>query len=120
MADMQNSGYCPTWADGVTVGAHRAATIKRKPTIYYAAGIPATLIPVQFIAWARTPAHDITGGYNAVVKLKRAAPGYQRGELLHVWAGYVVVKAGRRDYRQIMRSAELPKRTESNTIAARV
>lgn len=89
-------------------------------TIYYEAGIPATLIQVQFIAWARTPAHDVTGCFNAVVKLKRAAPGYQRGEVLHVPAWHVVVKAGRSDYCQLVRQAELPTRTEANTISARV
>lgn len=77
-------------------------------TIYFEAGLPATLIPVQFIGWARSPAHDVTCCHNAVIRLKRAAPGYPLGEVLHVPARAVVVKAGRRDYCQLVRPAPLP------------
>lgn len=88
-------------------------------TIYYEAGLPATLIPVEFIGWAKTPGHEITGCFNAVVKLKRSAPGYERGETLHVPPRAVVIKAGRRDYRQMVQPASLPTRTKENTIEAR-
>lgn len=77
-------------------------------TIYFEAGIPATLIPVQFVGWARRPAHDVTGLHNAVIRLKRSAPGYLRGEVLHVPAYAVVVKSRRRDYRQLVKPAPLP------------
>lgn len=77
-------------------------------TIYFEAGLPATLIPVAFIGWARSPAHDVTGCHNAVIRLKRAAPGYQKFEILHVPARTVVVKAGRRNYCQLVKPAPLP------------
>lgn len=79
-------------------------------TIYFEAGLPATLIPVQFMGWAKTPGHDVTGCHNAVIRLKRAAPGYPLGEVLHVPARavVVVVKAGRRNYCQLVRPAPLP------------
>ena len=70
------------------------------PTIYYEAGIPARLIPVQFLGYAETP-------------------GYQSGEVLHVPARSIVEKAGRRDYFQLVRAASLPSRTAENTRKAR-
>lgn len=88
-------------------------------TIYFEAGLPATLIPVQFMGWAKTPAHDVTGLLNAVVRLKRAAPGYPLGEVLHVPARAVVVKAGRRDYCQLVQSAQLPPVDPAKIIPAR-
>lgn len=88
-------------------------------TIYFEAGLPATLIPVQFMGWARTPAHDVTGCHNAVVRLKRSAPGYPRGEVLHVPARAVVVKAGRRNYHQLVRPAPLPAVDPATVIPAR-
>ncbi len=91
----------------------------RKQTLYYEAGLPASLIPVQFIAWAKTPLHDVTGCFNAVVKLKATHGAYQRGEVLHVPAGSVVVKAYVRSFHQYVRAAPLPERTEANTIPAR-
>lgn len=89
------------------------------PTIYYEAGIPATLIPCQFIGWAKSPAHEFTGCFNAVIRLKRDSGAYRKGEILHVWSRYVVVKAGRRDYRQLVRSAPLPDVDRANLIPAR-
>lgn len=89
-------------------------------TIYLEAGFPATLIPVSFVGWAKTPAHDITGFYNAVVKLKRAAPGYQRGEVLHVDGARVVVKAGRLNYHQLVKRAALPAIDPANVLQSRV
>jgi hypothetical protein len=88
-------------------------------TIYYEAGIPASLIPVTFIGWAPTPAHDLTGLYNVVIRLKRASPYYPAGETLHVPARSVVVKAGVRDYRILVREASLPARTDANTLNPR-
>ena len=90
------------------------------PTLYYEAGIPATLIPVRFIGWAKTPGHELTGGINAVIRLKRSAPGYQTGELLHVPARSVVEKAGRRDYFQRVRNPALPAVDLSSLIQSRV
>lgn len=89
------------------------------PTIYYDAGRHG-LIPVQFIGWAKTPAHDVTGGFNAVVKLKRAAGAYLRGEVLHLPRWAVVEKAGVRDYHQRVRNATLPAVDLSKLIKARV
>lgn len=90
------------------------------PTIYFEAGIPATLIPCQFIGWAKTPAHDVTGLFNAVIRLKRSHGAYHAGEVLHVPARCVVEKEGRRDYHQLVRTAALPARTEANTTSSRV
>lgn len=89
-------------------------------TIYFEAGLPATLVPVRFIGWAKTPMHEQTGLFNAVIRLKRAAPGYQRGEVLHVPSTTVVVKAGRRNYHQIVKPAPLPPVDPSNVMASRV
>lgn len=77
-------------------------------TIYYECGIPAVLIPVQFLGWAKTPGHSATGLHNAVVRLRRSGGGYRTGEVLHVPASSVVEKAGRRDHRQLVRPAFLP------------
>lgn len=90
------------------------------PTTYYEAGLPATLIPVQFIAWAKTPAHAFTGCHNAVVRLKRSHGTYRAGEVLHVSPNAVVVKAGRRDYHQLVRQAELPAIVKADVLPARV
>jgi len=89
-------------------------------TMYYEAGLPASLIPVTFIGWAPTPAHDLTGLYNAVVRLKRTHGTYRAGETLHVPARSVVVKAGVRDGFIRVREASLPARTDANTLKARV
>lgn len=89
------------------------------PTIYYEAGIPATLIPCKFIGWAKSPAHELTGCINAVIRLKRSHGAYRTGEVLHVPARSVVVKAGRRDYHQLVRSAPLPDVDRANLIPAR-
>lgn len=89
-------------------------------TIYYEFGIPATLIPVKFIGWAKSPIHEITGCFNAVVRLKRATKYYPAGEILHLPARSIVVKAGRRDYFQLVRQAPLPTIDLNNLIAARV
>lgn len=89
------------------------------PTIYYEAGLPATLIPVKFLGWAKTPAHDLTGLYNAVIRLKRSRGAYSCGEVLHVPARSVVEKAGRRDYFTRVRSATLPPVDPANLIPAR-
>lgn len=88
-------------------------------TIYYEAGLPATLIPVQFLGYAESPAHDITCLYNVVIKLKRGSPSYQSGEVLHVPLRAVVEKAGVRDYHQMVKPAALPPRTPENTQKAR-
>ena len=90
------------------------------PTIYYEAGLPATLIPVQFIGWAKSPAHDVTGCFNAVICLKRSHGAYRAGEVLHVPRGSVVVKAFRRDYFQYVRPAPLPPIDPANLLPARV
>ncbi len=90
------------------------------PTIYYEAGLPATLIPVAFVAWAKTPAHEVTGCFNAVIRLKRSHGAYRAGEVLHVAPHMVVEKAGVRDYFIRVRNAKLPERTDTNTIPARV
>ena len=89
-------------------------------TIYYEAGLPATLIPCQFVGWAKTPGHELTGCFNAVVRLRRAAPGYQRGEVLHVPSRAVVIKAGRRNYHQMVKAAPLPPVDTVTTMPARV
>lgn len=88
-------------------------------TIYYEAGIPASLIPVQFLGWAKTPAHELTGCFNAVIRLKRSRGAYQCGEVLHVPARSVVIKAGRRDYFTRVRAAALPPIDPNNLIPAR-
>ena len=77
-------------------------------TIYFEAGLPARLVPVAFVGWAKTPIHDVTGCFNAVVRLKRATQGYPCGTVLHVPAWSVVHKAGRRDYKQLVKPAVLP------------
>lgn len=89
------------------------------PTIYYEAGLPASLIPVQFMGWAKTPAHEVTKQWNAVVKLKRTRGAYRAGDVLHVPARSVVMRAGRRDYHTHVRPAQLPGRTEANTLPCR-
>lgn len=91
-----------------------------KPTIYYECGITARLTPVKFIGWAKTPAHHITGGFNAVVKTKRATPEYELGTIFHVPSRAIVNKAGRRDYFQLVRKAVLPEIDTKNLIPARV
>lgn len=88
-------------------------------TIYYEAGLPACLVPVAFIGWAKTPIHDVTGGFNAVVRLKRATPGYPCGTVLHVPRWAVVHKSGRRNYKQLVRPATLPPVDPSNLIDSR-
>lgn len=85
-------------------------------TIYYEAGIPASLIPCQFIGWRKTPAHEVTGMWNAVIKLKRTHGAYKTGEVLNVPPHRVVEKAGRRDFFIRVRNAQLPARTEANTL----
>lgn len=89
-------------------------------TIYFEVGFPASLVPVAFIGWAKSPAHDVTGCVNAVVRLKRSAPGYRCGEVLHVPAWAVVEKSGRRDYKQRVRPAPLPQIDHSKLIDSRV
>lgn len=89
------------------------------PTIYYEAGLTASLIPVQFLGYAKTPAHDVTGCFNVVVRLKRSNGAYTRGDILHLPAWCIVEKAGRRDYKQLVRLATLPARTTNNTVEAR-
>lgn len=88
-------------------------------TIYYEAGLPARLVPVAFVGWAKTPIHDVTGCFNAVVRLKRAIHGYPCGTVLHVPAWCVVNKAGRRDYKQLVRRAALPPVDPSKLIDSR-
>lgn len=75
-------------------------------TIYY--DTFAGLIPVQFIGWAKSPIHDTTGCFNAVVRLKASKGGYQRGEVLHLPAWSIVVKDCVRNYQQRVRPAQLP------------
>lgn len=89
-------------------------------TIYYEAGLPATLVPCAFIGWAKTPGHELTGCFNAVVRLKRAAPGYQKGEILHVPARAVVIKAGRRNYHQLVKAAPLPPVDPATVMQSRI
>lgn len=89
-------------------------------TIYLEAGFPATLVPVAFLGWAKSPAHDVTGCFNAVVRLKRSAHCYHAGEVAHVPAWCVVQKAGRSNYKQRVRPAPLPPIDRSNLIDSRV
>jgi len=86
-------------------------------TMYYEAGLPASLIPVTFIGWA--PTDPLIGTHYAVIRLKRTHGAYRAGETLHVPARSVVVKAGVRDYQTIVREASLPARTDANTLKAR-
>lgn len=88
-------------------------------TTYYEAGIPASLIPVTFIGWAPTPAHDLTGLYNVVVRVRRTHGTYRAGETLHLPLHSVVVKTGVRDGFTRVRAASLPARTDANTLKAR-
>lgn len=88
-------------------------------TIYYEAGLPATLIPVQFIGWAYTPGHVLTERFNAVIRLKRSSGAYRRGEVLHVPARSIVTKAFVRDYHQFVNQAPLPALDDANIIPAR-
>jgi len=79
------------------------------------------LIPCKFLGWAKSPAHDVTGRYNAVIKLLRDGEGiaYKKGEVLHVPRRSVVYDAGVKGYHQMVRNAELPAVDENNLIAAR-
>lgn len=88
-----------------------------KKTIYAECGLPASLVPVQFLGWIPSPVHDITGLYNAVVRLKRSAPGYTKGETLRLPARSIVHKAGVRNGFVMVRQAELPARTDENTLS---
>ena len=88
-------------------------------TIYYNALLNG-LIPVQFLGYAKTPCHDVTGCFNVVVRLKRSRGAYRTGEVLHLPHSLVVEKAGRRDYQTRVRTANLPARTDANTRGARV
>lgn len=86
-------------------------------TIYYECGIPATLIPVEFIGWSKTPAHDVTGQYNAVIRLKKSHGScYQKGEVLHLPSRCIVEKAGKSDYFIMVRQAALPDIDKENLI----
>lgn len=76
-------------------------------TIYYETARNG-LIPCEFLGWAKTPAHETTGLYNAVIRLKRGKAGYETGEVLHVPPFYVVVKSHVQDYHQYVKPAELP------------
>lgn len=92
---------------------------EKKPTIYLDTfkGLQA----VSFLGWAKTPIHDTTGAYNAVVKVKRCGIGqiYNVGEVLHIPARCVVVKAFRKDYQWRVVPATLPDRDDANLIACR-
>lgn len=85
-------------------------------TIYYEAGIPASLIPVQFIGWAPSPHHDLTGHYEVVVRVRRTRGSHKAGDTLHLPLHSVVVKSGTRDGFIRVRAAPLPKRTDANTL----
>lgn len=91
-------------------------------TIYYETARNG-LIPCEFLGYAKSPAHDVTGCFNVVVRLKRAEsgvmPGYVAGEVLHVPHRAIVEKAGRLQYHQLVRTAALPPRTAENTRDAR-
>jgi hypothetical protein len=86
-------------------------------TMYYEAGLPASLIPVTFIGWAA--ADPLIGTHYAVVRLKRTHGAYRAGETLHVSPRCVVVKAGVRDGFIRVREASLPARTDANTLNPR-
>lgn len=88
-------------------------------TIYYETARDG-LIPCEFLGYAKSPAHPVTRCYNVVIRLKRTKGGYQCGEILHLPTWVIVEKAGRRDYRQLVRTATLPTRTGENTRDARV
>ena len=79
------------------------------------------LIPCQFMGWAKSPIHDVTGCFNAVVRLKRdgLTSAYRRGEVLHLPRWAVVEKAGFRSYHQLVKSAALPAIDPANLIPSR-
>lgn len=79
------------------------------PAIYYETARHG-LIRCGFIGWAKSPAHEVTGCFNAVIKLREEVKGcgYHKGEILHVPAWHVVEKAGVRGYHQYVRKAKLP------------
>ena len=92
---------------------------EKKPTIYL--DILKGLQAVSFLGWSKTPMHDTTGAYNAVVRIKRKGAGkiYSVGEVLHIPARSVVVKAFRKDYQWRVVSATLPERNDFELIACR-
>ena len=91
-------------------------------TIYYECGIPAKLVPVQFIGYAKSPAHELTQCINAVIRLKRNGGCwyYKRGDVLHVPPHAVVEKAGIKNGFQMVRNAKLPGVDLDNLLPPRV
>lgn len=85
----------------------------KNQTIYYETA-RLGLVPVEFLGWTETP---LGLGFNATVKAKRTKAGIDRGEVLHVPAGSIVVKAGVKNYYQLVKPATLPVRTSENTLA---
>lgn len=91
----------------------------KSKTIYYETRCG--LIPCKFLGWAKSPAHEVTGRYNAVIKLLRDGEGiaYKKDEVLHVPSWSVVHDAGVKDYLQMVRKAELPPVDEKQLIPTR-
>jgi hypothetical protein len=85
---------------------------KQRQTIYYETARDG-LIACKFLGWTETP---LGLGYNATVQLKRSCAGYDKGEVIRVPARVIVIKAGRKDYHQMVKSAILPVRTVDNTL----
>lgn len=48
------------------------------------------LIPCKFLGWAKSPAHETTGNYNAVIKLSQDGEGiaYKKGDSVECWELY--------------------------------
>lgn len=89
-----------------------------KKTLYYETALSG-LVPVRFIGYAKSPAHYVTGGVNVVVKVTRGTGTYKAGEVFHLPRWVIKVKAGRRDYQQLVRQAELPAVDKTQLINAR-
>lgn len=91
-----------------------------KPQTIYYETTRSGLVPVKFLGWKLSP---LGLGYNAVIQFKRDVPAvnggllYYRGERVAMPPKSIVVKAGRRDYHQQVKPAQLPARTDGNTIS---
>lgn len=73
------------------------------------------LVPCEFLGWTKTPLG--IGEHNATVRLKcDSKSGYERGDIVRVPARVIVVKAGQKDYYQMVKPAILPVRTVDNTL----
>lgn len=71
------------------------------------------LLSVKFLGWTETP---LGLGFNATLRIQRKNKLYDVGEVVRVPAWSVVEKVCVRNYKQIVRPALLPVRTEVNTL----